>query len=58
MAAKKNKERYNFLIDKSVYDDFSFLCEELGLVRGKQVELFMKRFCEDHQEILAKVDKR
>jgi hypothetical protein len=60
MAARRKKERYNFLIDKAVYDNFSLLCEELGLVRGKQVELFMKRFCEKHAEELkeAKDAKR
>jgi hypothetical protein len=41
---KSNKERYNFLIDKDTYDDFSLICEEEGLVRSKQIEKYMKEF--------------
>ena len=41
---KKVKRRYNFLIDKGVYEEFSIFCEENGLVRGKQVELMLKEF--------------
>ncbi len=55
MARKSSgKERYNFLIDKSVYDDFSLLCDDLGLVRGKQVENFMRDFVFQRQEELAR----
>ena len=34
---KLSKRRHNFLIEKSVYNDFSILCEELGLVRSKKL---------------------
>ena len=44
---KSSKKRYNFLIDESVYDDFSELCEELGLVRSKKLEIYMKKFIEE-----------
>ncbi len=57
---KSNKERYNFLIDREVYDDFSLICEVDGLVRSKQLEKFMKEFVEARSEILkkAKNEKR
>ncbi|MFC1741847.1 hypothetical protein ACFL3V_04900 [Nanoarchaeota archaeon] len=45
MAQKKSKTmkgRYNFLIDESVYQEFSQLCEEQGLVRSKTLENHMK----------------
>ncbi|MCB9358758.1 hypothetical protein H6503_02410 [Candidatus Woesearchaeota archaeon] len=48
------KQRYNFLIDKKVYDEFSMLCEELGLVRSKKVELFMKEFLDRQKEVSKK----
>jgi hypothetical protein len=54
---KSNKERYNFLIDKATYDDFSQLCDELGLVRSKKIELYMKAFIEEKKEILQKLKK-
>ena len=41
---KSNKKRYNFLIDKKIYSDFSLICEELGLVRSKKLEIYMKEF--------------
>ncbi len=44
MAAKSKKKRYNFLIDSTTYKQFSEICEDKGLVRSKQVELFMKGF--------------
>jgi antitoxin component of RelBE/YafQ-DinJ toxin-antitoxin module len=47
---KSNKYRYNFLIDKGVYDDFSKVCEELGLVRSKKLEIFMKEFVEQNRK--------
>jgi len=52
---KSNKDRYNFLIDKSVYADFSLLCEELGLIRSKKLEHFMKKFNEEQIELLKKM---
>jgi len=51
MARKRDsKGRYNFLIDSAVYDKFSKLCDELGYVRGKQVELAMKGFIQEHNK--------
>lgn len=55
MAKKKNKGRYNFLIDSDVYDDFSTLCEEIGFVRSKIVERLMKEFIERHKEELKEI---
>jgi hypothetical protein len=52
-----NKKRYNFLIDRSVYEDFSLLCEELGLVRSKNIENNMKEFIEENKELLKKLKK-
>ena len=54
---KSNKDRYNFLIDKAVYEDFSLLCEELGLVRSKKLENFMKEFIEQNKEKLKELKK-
>lgn len=55
---KQNKNRYNFLIDKSTYNDFSLLCEELGLVRSKAVEIYMKEFIESHKKLLGELRKK
>lgn len=55
MAKKAEKGRYNFLINSTVYDDFSLLCEEQGLVRSKQVEHLLKRFLEEHEQELKKI---
>jgi len=55
---KQNKQRYNFLIDKATYDDFSLLCEELGLVRSKAIERYMKEFTEGHKKLLGELKKR
>ena len=58
MARKKsNKKRYNFLIDKNTYDEFSLLCEELGLVRSKKLEIYMKRFIKENARLLEKLKK-
>lgn len=54
----KAKGRYNFLIDSQIYDDFSLLCEELGLVRSKHVEKYMQQFIAEHAELLAKLKQR
>ena len=43
------KQRYNFLIDESVYKAFSRICQERGLVRSKQIELFMREFLKKRQ---------
>lgn len=55
MAKKKNKGRYNFLIESQVYDDFSLLCEELGFVRSKIVERLLKDFINKHKEELKEI---
>ena len=47
------KQRYNFLLDKAVYDDFSLICEELGLIRSKNIERSMKQFIEQNNKLLA-----
>ncbi|MEE9525373.1 MAG: hypothetical protein V3V78_02085 [Candidatus Woesearchaeota archaeon] len=52
---RSNKKRYNFLIDASVYEDFSLLCEEIGLVRSKNIENKMKSFIEENKELLRKL---
>ncbi|MDP7323254.1 MAG: hypothetical protein QF632_00675 [Candidatus Woesearchaeota archaeon] len=52
---KSNKDRYNFLIDRDVYEDFSLICDEEGMVRSKQLEKFMKKFIEQHKEVLRSV---
>jgi hypothetical protein len=52
---KSNKQRYNFLIDKDVYRDFSLLCEEMGLVRSKNLENYMKKFAGEHKALLKKL---
>ncbi|MFC1741848.1 hypothetical protein ACFL3V_04905 [Nanoarchaeota archaeon] len=51
MHNKKNskKGRYNFLIDESVYQEFSQLCEEQGLVRSKTLENHMKELIKRHK---------
>ncbi|MFH0978296.1 MAG: hypothetical protein V1837_03250 [Candidatus Woesearchaeota archaeon] len=53
-----DKERYNFLIDRSVYDDFSMLCEDLGLVRSKKLENYMKQFIEENKQLLKKLKEK
>ena len=52
------KSRYNFLLDKQVYDDFSALCNELGLVRGKNIERYMRQFIEQNKDVLAQMKGR
>ena len=43
---KSGKERYNFLLDKGIYQEFSHICDERGLIRSKQVELALRQFLE------------
>ena len=54
---KSNKGRYNFLIDKEVYDEFSKVCDELGLIRSKQLEIFMKKFLKERGKEQKEVKK-
>ena len=55
---KSNKKRYNFLIDSEVYEDFSLLCEELGLVRSKKLEIHMKQFIDENKELIKRLRKK
>jgi hypothetical protein len=55
---RSGKQRYNFLIDSSTYDDFSLLCEELGLVRSKNLERYMKQFIDENKELLVQLKKK
>ena len=54
---KSNKKRYNFLIDASVYDEFSEICEDMGLVRSKKLEIYMTKFI-DAQKVTKRLKKR
>ena len=59
MARKKlNKQRYNFLIDKDTYENFSLICDELGLVRSKNIERYMKDFVESYKDLLGKLKNK
>ena len=53
-----NKNRYNFLIDRDIYDDFSLICEDLGLVRSKKLEIEMKKFIEQNKSLLEEIKKK
>ncbi len=55
--SNSGKKRYNFLIDHKVYGDFSAVCEELGLVRSKRLEIYMREFVEEHKEHIKKTKK-
>ena len=54
---KSDKQRYNFLIDRSTYEDFSIICEDLGLIRSKVLEKNMKNFIEKNKQLLAELKK-
>ncbi len=51
----KTKGRYNFLIDKRTYEDFSLICEEMGFVRGKMVERAMKKLVDDYKHVIKRL---
>ena len=57
MKRKKgsNKVRVNFLLDKQTYEDFSLICEELGLVRSKNIEHHLRRFIADKKKLLEEL---
>ena len=55
---KTNKKRFNFLIEERIYNDFSLLCEEMGLVRSKKLEIYMKEFVEKHKELVKSLKKK
>lgn len=55
---RSNKQRYNFLIDRDTYEEFSIVCEELGLVRSKNLELYMKKIIEENQELVDSMKKK
>ena len=50
-----NKNRYNFLIDRGVYAEFSKICEELGYVRSKNLENYMKQVIKNNKEVLERL---
>jgi len=52
-SAKKG--RYNFLINSSVYRDFSLICEELGLIRSKKLEHSMNEFIKKNKALLQRI---
>jgi len=54
---KSNKKRYNFLINSDTYNEFSKICEELGLVRSKKLEIYMKNFIKENSKLLSKLKK-
>jgi hypothetical protein len=47
---RAKKGRYNFLIDESVYVEFSDVCDELGLIRSKNLENYMREFVKRHKD--------
>jgi hypothetical protein len=47
---KAKKGRYNFLIEESVYLEYSELCDELGIVRSKNIENYMRDFVKRQKE--------
>lgn len=53
-----SKGRYNFLIDKKTYDDFSIICEELGLIRSKNLENYMKEFINKNKKLFNQMQNR
>lgn len=54
---RAEKKRYNFIIDSETYNDFSLLCDELGLVRSKNLERYMKKFIEENKESIVRLKK-
>ncbi len=58
MAIKKSgKNRYNFLIDSDVYNDFSRICDELGLVRSKKLEIYMRDFIAQNTRLIQRAKR-
>lgn len=55
---RSGKKRYNFLLDRETYDNFSLLCEELGLVRSKNLERYMKKFVEENIALLEELKRK
>ena len=43
---EKRKGRYNFLLEESLYEEFSKYCEQEGLIRSKKVEHLIREFME------------
>lgn len=58
MGKKSNKKRYNFLLDQDIYEDFSLICDELGLVRSKKIEIHLRKFIEENKELLKRLKKK
>jgi antitoxin component of RelBE/YafQ-DinJ toxin-antitoxin module len=47
---RQPKGRYNFLIDEAVYEEFSRLCDEMGIVRSKNIENHLKEFIRQNKD--------
>ena len=58
MKKSDQKGRYNFLLDNQVYADFSLICNELGFVRSKKVEQYLKLFLQEHQATLLQLKEK
>ena len=58
MKKSDKKGRYNFLLDNDTYADFSLLCDELGFVRSKKVEQYLKQFIEEHRTELMQFKEK
>lgn len=58
MKKSEQKGRYNFLLDNQTYADFSMLCDELGFVRSKKVEQYLKQFLQEHQALLMQLKEK
>lgn len=48
---RQKKGRYNFLIDESVYIEFSQVCGDMGMIRSKNIENHMKEFVRKNKEL-------
>ncbi len=58
MKKGDTKGRYNFLLDTQTYADFSMLCDDLGFVRSKKVEQYLKQFILEHQAELLQLKEK
>lgn len=43
------------MIEQEIYDNFSLICERLGLIRSKNIENYMREFIEKNKELLEKM---
>jgi hypothetical protein len=44
------KKKVTLSIEKSIYDKFSSICKEKGLILSKQVEFFMKKKLKEEED--------